>query len=163
MRCRLLFAGALLVALGCGRDHGADEGLATMDDKQRLQGTWRAVSYESQGEAHPEGEEPTEVIIEDNRITFKDSKQSATATFTIDPSKQPREIDIRVVGSVVNPRQAQGGKPAEESKLLTAKGIYELEGKTLKLCIADHDGDRPTAFASPKGSHQTLYTLEKKQ
>jgi hypothetical protein len=36
------------------------------------------------------------------------------------------------------------------------RGIYELDGDTLRFCVAPPDKDRPTEFTSRKGSGYTL-------
>jgi uncharacterized protein (TIGR03067 family) len=59
------------------------------------------------------------------------------ATFTLDPSHSPPHIDY-VNRSGKNKGKAQAG-------------IYEIEGNTLRICVAPPGGARPKDFTSKKG------------
>jgi uncharacterized protein (TIGR03067 family) len=62
--------------------------------------------------------------------------------FTIDPTRKPKAIDF--VG-------LEG--PATGQKL---HGIYELDGDTVRFCLAPADKDRPTDFTAKEGSGRML-------
>ena len=67
-------------------------------------------------------------------------------SFTVDPSKQPKEMDIQ-------PESADG-------KLL---GIYEIEDGQFKLCVAKAgETERPSEFKTKEGS-PNVYIVMKKQ
>ena len=59
------------------------------------------------------------------------------ATFTLDPSHSPPHIDY------VNRSGKNNGK--------AQAGIYEIEGNTLRICVAPPGGARPKDFTSTKG------------
>jgi len=64
------------------------------------------------------------------------------AKFTIDPAKNPKQIDYAMTGGPTT------GK--------TQLGIYELEGDTVKFCFAAPGKDRPPDFTTKEGSSRTL-------
>jgi uncharacterized protein (TIGR03067 family) len=66
------------------------------------------------------------------------------ATFTLDPSKTPGEIDyVNLAGANRGKRQA---------------GIYELKNGTLQICMAAPGDPRPRDFASKKGDGRSFTT-----
>jgi uncharacterized protein (TIGR03067 family) len=65
-------------------------------------------------------------------VTYRDFASNTQATIEIDPSKDPKTIDLTFRG--------------EE---LPARGIYKLEGDTLTVCYnATVGGERPKEFKS---------------
>jgi RNA polymerase sigma-70 factor (ECF subfamily) len=107
-------------------------------DQERLQGTWALVSEERGGKLvePPEGVKGATLTFQGDRVSFKQKGGGHEASFKVDPTRTPKEIDLTV---------AQDGKPAVH------KGLYALEGDTLKLCLAHPPQPRPTAFASAAG------------
>jgi uncharacterized protein (TIGR03067 family) len=70
-------------------------------------------------------------------------------TFKLDPSKNPKQIDMKVV----------------ERSMDTFHGIYELAGDNLKLCCFETNVERPTKFATDpaqKGT-QFLFVLKRQK
>src|SRR5690349_3072845 len=116
---------------------------APADDLNAMEGTWTAVSWESEGKSYPT--EPR-LEVEGDRFLwhFGNHKISTTVT-NIDPAREPREIDLTVV------------EGAQEQTLL---GIYKLEGDALILCTS-HRGDRPTEFSAEPGSGYLLRVLKR--
>ena len=103
----------------------------------RLQGTWVMESLEIDGQVLPEDKiKGTTLVIKGDRYIVKVKDQSFETTFKLDPAKKPKAIDMYFATS-----------PAEAPKL--AKGIYELDGDTLKLCrYQAPEKARPTQFGS---------------
>lgn len=104
------------------------------------EGVW---SYESQvvdGEARPaEFLAPMTITYQGDRWTLKRGDEVYSAgTQKVDPTKSPKAIDVTVTD----------GKRKGE----TLRGIYELDGDTLKTCFAPEGKGRPTAFESKAGS-----------
>jgi uncharacterized protein (TIGR03067 family) len=99
-------------------------------DKEKLQGTWVAVSGERQGEKLDKYQLKTW-----EKLTFADDKwtregtERKEGTYTLGPDAGPKEIDLT-------------------ANAITWLGIYELKGNRLKLALK---GERPTAFDSRDG------------
>ncbi len=62
--------------------------------------------------------------------------------FTTDPSQSPKQIEY------LNTSGPQKGK--------TQRGIYEFEGRILRVCVAAPGDPRPTEFRSTPGDRRTL-------
>jgi uncharacterized protein (TIGR03067 family) len=69
------------------------------------------------------------------------------STYTVDPSKEPKRIEM------VATEGDAAGKPA--------LGIYAVEGETLRMCNVLPGGQRPTAFESRAGSKAFLVTWKR--
>jgi uncharacterized protein (TIGR03067 family) len=132
---------------------GAPPEDAARADRDKLQGNWRMVSMEIDGIKAPDQ------VVKTFSLSFKDDKYTSlqadpaklgagarkTGSFTIDPSKDPRAMNIL---------------PADgEDKGKTWSLIYSLEGNTLRICGAEVGKDRPTAFESKPGTGIILMTL----
>ena len=108
-------------------------------DQEKLQGKWTVQSFEYN--ANPVA------MMKDATREFKDSKYSLTpkvgdvieGTVKLDPDKKPKMIDLDVNGRIL-------------------KGIYELDGDTLKMCYILTDGERPTEFVSKPDTGVILIT-----
>jgi uncharacterized protein (TIGR03067 family) len=119
-------------------------------DLEKLQGTWKPVSLESDGANPPDevlkGWTLTVAKKEYTISIFMDlgggmvSKSVTKLAFVLDPAKKPKAIDF------VNPLNAK-------NKML---GIYELEGDTLKICTSKPGTERPNRFESKAGSGWSL-------
>jgi uncharacterized protein (TIGR03067 family) len=108
---------------------GAGTARAGDTDEQKLQGKWIVESFEYNGN---QVDRLKEAVRE-----FKDGKYSLTpkagegieGTATLDATKKPKTIDLDINSRVL-------------------KGIYELEGDTLKMCYNLTKDERPTEFTS---------------
>jgi uncharacterized protein (TIGR03067 family) len=113
-------------------------------DRDAILGSWRVVSREQGGKKS--GDEYTTL-----RVTFtlpgqfrvEDKVEARSGTFKLIAGKQPRQIQIRMPDS-------------------SKKGIYLLDGDTLKLC-ADKPGRRPTDFKTAQGSDAVLLILKREK
>jgi RNA polymerase sigma factor (sigma-70 family) len=120
-------------------------------DKEKIQGTWKVVSAMMNGK-EPEGEEGEKIkkahwVIGPDKIQVGDELKEAT--YTLDPTRKPPQIDVvSLVGG-------------EDEKGKTFKGIYSLEGDTLKICATHPDAPRPTEFVSRAGGGEMLFTLKR--
>jgi uncharacterized protein (TIGR03067 family) len=141
---------ALLVVV-CGLLVAADDkDDVVKKEKTKLKGTYTMVSGEEQGTKLPEGFISIGTIEFTNDKMIIKGKGKSEATYKIDPSQKPKTIDLT----------PQDG--SEKGKLI--KGIYVIDGGTLTICTATKsDNDRPTEFATKKGSGSVLMVLKKEK
>jgi RNA polymerase sigma factor (sigma-70 family) len=144
-----------------GKDKPTDK---PHDDKEVLQGTWNIIRVEAGGKAAPDDGKTRELksaawTFAGDKITISGLAQGkdATATFALDPSKTPREIDF-------TPLDGPAGKPAK-----AMPGIYSLEGGVLKICIPmpappeAANSVRPRELATKADGATMVLTLKRDQ
>jgi uncharacterized protein (TIGR03067 family) len=120
-------------------------------DREKLQGDWKTESFLLNGAPLPK-----EKQFPDRLLTFKDEtfsevrggKVAVRGTFTLDPSKSPKWLDATFL---------EGGPKGE-----TVRGIYELNGDTLRVCVGTPETDRPTVFESKPDSGLRLIVYKRK-
>src|SRR4051794_2696853 len=136
MVTRTLACTVALVALA-GVLPGADEE-AVKKEVAALQGKWTIVSVEREGKVE---ENWKDGVREMDGTKYKLTPKTGTpveGTFSVDPLGKVKAMDIKPSGGTYK------GK--------TLKGIYSVEGDTLKICFAGDDAkDRPTEFAARPG------------
>src|SRR5688572_4593926 len=128
----VLWAGTLL------QDEALDKEIKS------LQGTWKVIDSRVNGKKIPlEAYKNVRIAIEKTQITFKDGgKPFDEMQFTLNPAAKPPAIDYAYVGGL-------------------KKGIYELSGEQLKICVAPSRGPRPTEFGSPPDSGVQYLVLQR--
>jgi RNA polymerase sigma factor (sigma-70 family) len=110
-------------------------------DLRDMQGTWKVVAHEKNGEAVP----PEELKREYVTVTGQSIKlPQAEGPFSIDPTADPKEFTLKVVG-------AMKANAARE-------GIYQVERGRLKICLSLslEEGMRPWEFAGKRGYEYLL-------
>jgi len=115
-------------------------------DFQSLQGRWMIVMQEVDGKPRPAstGRQPVSLVFDGDQArqvewhNFPPLVTIASASFVINPSVSPKEID-----------QGWGGR-----------GIYQLDGDTLTLCVSS-GSERPTTFDSSAAPSTTLTVLKR--
>jgi uncharacterized protein (TIGR03067 family) len=135
----------LLLVVAAGLLVGADAKEDLKKEKEMLKGTWSVTAFEV-----PKGQkEPSEKELKGMKLIATEDKLRAIfgdednpASYKLDPSKKPREIDIML----------DGGK--------TLKGIYSLDGDTLKICVAEK-GDRPKEFKADAETKAAVMTFKR--
>jgi uncharacterized protein (TIGR03067 family) len=123
-------------------------------DEERIQGTWTVVSHEMVGKKTPAADLKAwpKWIIKDGTITANDGKKKQVIPYKLDPSKEPKAIDL----TMELPIDGKGKK--------TYPYIYELDGDTLKLCWSEKAPDhRPTKFAGDEKSGQAMMILKREK
>ena len=116
-------------------------------DEDAIQGTWQVVAFDLGG--GPNGPPPGEITK--MKLIFKDGKVAAVRDgardkdeldYKIDATAKPKAIDLTDQGR-------------------TMLAIYELDGDTLKMCMAEGDKQpRPEEFKSD-GKRVAVITLKR--
>jgi uncharacterized protein (TIGR03067 family) len=108
-------------------------------DLEKIQGLWKATAAESEGKALDADD------VKDMYIAFAGNRMipfgegdipDAVYAIKLNDKTEPKEIELsyKVLGK----------------KTMTAGGIYEIDGDTLKLCWDQDGGKRPTSFVTAK-------------
>jgi uncharacterized protein (TIGR03067 family) len=121
-----------------------------MVDFNLLQGNWKLVKMDGPPPVTPI---PNSVMnIQGGSFKIElNGNEITNGTFRIDPTKNPKHIDLRVDKSP-NPKTAKQVLP----------GIYQIQGNQLIMCLNENPGGpgmRPTAFV-PQGLTQMVITFE---
>lgn len=129
---------------------GTDEDAAAKDLK-RMEGDWAAVSMEVDGQKVPDEDAMAyfRSVKGDEYTVSRYRKVAGKGKIKLDATKKPRAIDALPAGA------------AGEGKSLL--GIYEFDGKKLKLCFSRPGKDRPTEFRSKEGSGHTLTVWQREK
>lgn len=135
-------------------------------DHKAMQGAWLVRAYDQDGkQPPPELLRKMKVIIRSDRLTIQprlvvevtpfvkdrvnfslDDNSSDEAQFKLDPSKKTKAIDLDWPD--------RGGSR-------TAKGMYILDGATLRICLAMPSGNRPKKFPEEPKSGLVRLVLER--
>src|SRR5262249_59037030 len=138
-----LFAGA--AGVGTAGDDTPKVSKEVQDELKRLDGEWRVVAAEVDGEPF---ESKLVLRFAGGKCTSSDPGSGLPdweTTIALDPAKAPKRMDM------TNPKLKT-----------THRGIYELKGDSLKVVYQiDQKGDRPTEFQTKKGSGLAMFTLER--
>ena len=141
----------MALALSPGRD--------AADDAKAIQGTWGLTPATFEGlTLDEEARAEARKAIKNGRFTFREGKLTITdlhgprppqkdgdesEDFRLDPAKKPKQIDL--------------GE--------NMRGIYELNGDTLKLCfdIRGKENGRPAKFGFDKDKPTVVYFVLKRE
>jgi uncharacterized protein (TIGR03067 family) len=118
------------------------------DDLRQLQGAWKAVALEQNGEKlSAEAVAKFRVAIRDNAITFDADGKKREAAFMLGTTNKPKAIWL---------------KPSGKGPMV--QGIYALDLGRLTICVDNDEGKAaPTEFATKPGSGLTLMVLEREE
>lgn len=149
MRAQLLVA--LVAASTVAADSPAGDPAAA--DREKLRGTWTPAAIERDGKRAGPGDADFEnfkgqlFTFDAEKLAFKiPGGVGGDATYRLDPSADPKGIDLTGVGSKS-----------------TTKAIYKFDGDALILCRAEPDAARPTEFKTKPGDKVVLYILKRKK
>lgn len=125
-------AGLLAVALFLPADTAPTE--AAKKDLQQLQGTWVMAALQVEGTDVPEEKiKGTTLTIKGDKYITKVKDTTRETTIKLDPSQKPKAIDMYFPDGTDLPK--------------LAKGIYEIDGDTMRICRAQMPGqERPREF-----------------
>ncbi len=144
--------GFFAAAIGVSTLVGAEDKDADKKDKDKLQGTWNAVSGESGGKEQAEAKEHSLIFKGDEFSVKRGDKVLVKGKFKIDSSKKPKTIDMEI---------AEG---SDDVKGKTAEGIYKVEGDGLTWCVDEPgSGNRPKEFATKEGTKTMLVKLKREK
>lgn len=145
----LVLAAASLAAIGV---NAADNKDAPKGDKEKLQGKWQIMSIATEDKvvkredklAAWKGTFEKDLFVEGDRFG---QVGYSNAKIKLDDTREPKQITI----------QDDDGK-------LTFRGIYVLDGDTLKVCMNGDGSDvrRPEEFVTKKGTPLILVTLKRR-
>ena len=140
----LLVVGLLVPADRAKTDQAKD----TDKGVKALQGKWTVVAGEEGGKKQTDAQlKDSWVEFSGTRVRVHSPREELSMTYTARPDHKPAHIDFTVT--------------AGPDKGKTSKGIYRLEGDTLKIAYAAPEKERPKHFATAEGSHQSMWVLKR--
>jgi len=117
-----------------------------MQDIDLLQGAWTVTTLEMDGRQVPSGMlGGARIVVQGDRFISTGMGATYEGTLELDASSAPRQINMKFA---VGPEKGN-----------INPGIYDLQGDTLKLCLATRGDARPSSFASAPGSGVAFETL----
>ena len=138
----LLALGSLIGSVGPKPADQSDK------DLEKLQGTWHAVAMEVKGKpSEPDAVKKLKLVVKKDSYTVTvNGEDHVSAKLVLRAGKEPKEVDVVLETDPVY------------------KGIYEIEGDTLKICLvlsSDDDSKRPKEFKTDEDSNTALFTWER--
>lgn len=144
----VLATASLLLTVGVNAGDNKD---TPKGDKDKLQGKWHIVSIAVEDKVIKREGVPNEWKDTFEKDLFVEGDRFgqvgySSAKIELDESRAPKQITVR----------ADGGK-------LTFRGIYSIDGDTLKVCMNGDGSDvrRPEEFVTKKGTPLLLIQLKK--
>jgi uncharacterized protein (TIGR03067 family) len=145
----LVVVAASLLGIGV---NAADNKDAVKGDKEKLQGKWQIMSIASEEKVVKREDKvgawkdtfDKDLFVEWDRLG---QVRHNNAKIRLDDSRDPKQITNE-----------------DESGKLTYRGIYALDGDTLKICMNGDGSDvrRPEEFVTKKGTPLILVTLKQR-
>jgi uncharacterized protein (TIGR03067 family) len=147
-RRQMILWGVGLLAIPCGDAARAHDDPAK-DELKRHEGTWVAISSIYEGEEAPAKITSSikRIVTGDRVVWQRDGKSFAGTRIVLDPTQEPRTIDVI----------PEGGRNRGEH----IPGIYKLERDLLTICMAAPGKPRPREFTARKGSERTLRVFKR--
>jgi uncharacterized protein (TIGR03067 family) len=117
-------------------------------DLEKMQGAWHAVAGETKGTpSEPDTLKKFKLVVKKDSYTVKvGDEDHVSAKVKLRAGKEPKELDIVLETGPIY------------------KGIYEINGDTLKMCMvlsSDDDSERPKEFRSDENSNTAFFTWER--
>ena len=138
----ILGLGCLVPASTVGAAGAQDD--TSKKEMKKLEGTWATVSIEAAGQKVTDEDKikTRKLTTKGEKYTLKVGDETVQGTIKINATKKPKTIDVK--------------PDSGTNKGKTLLGIYELDGDSLKICLALPDKDRPAAFATAAENGQQL-------
>jgi uncharacterized protein (TIGR03067 family) len=120
-------------------------------EAKELQGTWTVVAVELAGQQIGGDllKDIKLIITAEKMVSKKGDKIQEESTYKVDRAKKPRQIDYI---SIQGPNKGK-----------TQKGIYELEGDTLKIGQIMNGGVRPKSFRVKEEPNLIVVVLKRQK
>jgi uncharacterized protein (TIGR03067 family) len=138
---------------------------------KKLQGTWKVLASESDGQRPAKGwflEEfaKAKLTVKEDKLIFssernppwevayRSDRKPKLDTYWLDPAKKPTAFTMTVsVGGFLS------------RSIETVYGIYQLEGDQLTICYSTQSTEksRPTGFETKQGSERVLLVYEREK
>src|SRR5262249_17351016 len=118
---------------------------AERPDREKLWGTWVAVSEEIDGESQPRPAfSEIQFVFAGDRVTYRTEQRTYEGTYHLDPARAPGALDLSLGKGVV------------------MNCVYEVTDTRLRLCWTK-GGPRPEGFDTAKGPVGTILTVFEKR
>ena len=128
----------------------AGESELVRKDRAALQGTWKVIASEQDGEKVPADDiKDLFLIFKGDVILIREAgKSEEKFSFSLDPAKKPKEIDLTIKFGPAKGR--------------VDRAIYSIEGDTLRICIQSaKDTPRPREFSTRANSKLWLVVMQR--
>jgi uncharacterized protein (TIGR03067 family) len=110
-----------------------------------IEGKWVVVSSEAEGQPSPENAiRYTKITFSGEDATLEGRTQKHELRFTLDMTQQPKQINLY----------------SKQEKVVW-KGIYQVEGTSLRLSYGPPNGERPTSLDTSRAAKAILYVLKR--
>lgn len=120
-------------------------------EQRKFQGVWQFTTVEQDGTKLGQDKlADGKWLFESDKSTLKLGTSLQESKLTLDPSKDPRQINLAVT--------------AGPDKGSTYRGIYKFVDDELILCFPGNTkAERPKEFSGNAGNGQAVYVLKKKK
>jgi uncharacterized protein (TIGR03067 family) len=116
------------------------------EPEEKWVGEWKVEKGMKAGEASPDENIAMTITIKPDTITIPSGgEEPFTIAWTVDTSKDPAHVDLKITGG-----------PAVETD---APGIMAFEGEKLKICYNPNGSERPAEFESTADNGFHLFVL----
>jgi uncharacterized protein (TIGR03067 family) len=133
---------------------------ASAGELKRLEGSWILVTDEVNGFKTPEQElrkNRVVYIFKGGKMTCRFGGVAQVNSIKLYPGQKPKRIDTTVAQLPMN-------LPDQPRRPLVLRGIYELDGDTLRICEAMPGGnERPKEFRTTAEGNSRLVVLKRMQ
>jgi uncharacterized protein (TIGR03067 family) len=131
---------------GGGPAPAAGPPVAPQAEQDKLQGNWQVLDVKMGGRDWPHDLMRFAFAADKMTMLFGARPLTPPMTYVLDPSQEPKTIDVNSPGGVW-------------------RGIYEVDGDSLKLCLNQNraGGNRPATFARPDAQGVYRYILQRER